>query len=190
MIFHPLGVAGAFLVDLEPIADERGLFARIWDEAEFAAQGIDIRCVQTNVSYNRRRGTVRGLHWQVEPYSETKLLRCTKGSVFDVVADVRPGSETYGCWAGQRLTPGERSMVFVPAGCAHGYQALEDDSEVSYQVSHPYVAGAEKGVRWNDPSLQIDWPINEGVIVSPKDAAWPDMEPAPLPDVAARPARR
>jgi dTDP-4-dehydrorhamnose 3,5-epimerase len=178
MIFRPLTVAGAYRIELEPIADERGLFARIWDEEEFAAQGIDIRAVQTNVSYNRYRGTIRGLHWQVEPYSETKLLRCTAGAVFDVVADVRPGSPTYGQWAGQRLTPQERAMVFVPAGCAHGYQALEDHSEVSYQVSHRYVPGAEKGVRWNDPALAIEWPVQDGVTVSPKDAAWPDFEAA------------
>jgi dTDP-4-dehydrorhamnose 3,5-epimerase len=176
--FHRLEVDGGYRIELEPIADERGLFARIWDDAEFAAHGIDIRCVQTNVSYNRRRGTIRGLHWQVDPYGETKLLRCTAGSVFDVMVDVRPGSPTYGRWAGVVLTPRDRSMVFVPAGCAHGYQALEDDSEVSYQVSHPYVPGAERGIRWNDRALRIEWPIRDDVIVSPKDAAWPDFAAA------------
>jgi dTDP-4-dehydrorhamnose 3,5-epimerase len=185
VIFQALGVAGAFLIEPEPIADERGLFARIWDEAEFAAEGIEIRCVQTNVSYNLRRGTIRGLHWQVEPYSETKLLRCTAGAVFDVVVDVRPGSPTQGRWTGHRLTPQQRAMVFVPAGCAHGYQALEDHSEVSYQVSHRYVADAEKGVRWNDPGLGIDWPIQDDVIVSPKDLAWPDFELHALPNARA-----
>jgi dTDP-4-dehydrorhamnose 3,5-epimerase len=172
----PAALHGSLLVEIEPIGDDRGFFARIWDEAVFAEAGIPVRNLQTNLSYNRRRGTVRGLHWQVEPYGESKFLRCTRGSVFDVAVDLRPDSPTYGRWQGYVISAAERNMVFVPAGCAHGYQALEDDAEVSYQVSHPYVPGSERGIRWDDPALGIDWPITDEVIVSPKDAAWPDVQ--------------
>jgi dTDP-4-dehydrorhamnose 3,5-epimerase len=174
--FEPADLDGSYRIELRRIEDNRGFFARIWDEPVFAERGIPIRNIQTNLSYNRRRGTIRGLHWQVEPYGESKLVRCTRGAVFDVAVDLRPGSPTYGGWQGVRLTAEERNLVFVPAGCAHGYQALEDDSEVSYQVSHAYVPGSEHGIRWNDPALGIDWPIKDDVIVSAKDAAWPDVQ--------------
>lgn len=176
MKFEPLPIAGSFRIVPEPFQDDRGLFARIWDEDEFAAHGISIRNVQTNVSYNRARGTTRGLHWQVEPYGETKLIRCTRGSVHDVAVDLRRDSPSFRTWQGVTLTADDRVMVFVPAGCAHGYQALEDGAEVSYQVSHEYVPGSERGLRWNDPALGIDWPIREGVITSAKDASWPDVD--------------
>lgn len=177
MNLTPAGLEGSFLIDLTRIGDERGFFARIWDEAWAADLGVDIRNVQTNLSTNRHRGTIRGLHWQEAPYGESKLLRCTRGSVYDVAVDLRAGSPTYGRWQGHVLDTVDRRMVFVPAGCAHGYQALEDDAEVTYQVSHEYVPGSEHGLRWDDPALGIEWPITEGVIVSPKDAAWPDFTP-------------
>jgi dTDP-4-dehydrorhamnose 3,5-epimerase len=167
---------GSYLIEPRRIADDRGFFARIWDEAVFAAAGTPIRNVQTNVSYNRRKGTIRGLHWQVAPYGESKLVRCTRGAAYDVAVDLRPHSPTYGRWQGVQLTAEAGNLVFVPAGCAHGYQALEDDAEVSYQVSHEYVPGSEQGIRWNDPALAIDWPITADVIVSDKDAAWPDFQ--------------
>jgi dTDP-4-dehydrorhamnose 3,5-epimerase len=174
---EPAGLDGSYLLSLTRIGDDRGFFARAWDEAWAAELGLDgLRNVQTNLSYNRRRGTVRGLHWQVEPYGESKLLRCTRGAVYDVAVDVRPGSPTYGRWQGHVISAEARNLVFVPAGCAHGYQALEDDAEVSYQVSHPYVPGSERGMRWDDPALGIEWPTKEGVIVSDKDQAWPDAE--------------
>jgi dTDP-4-dehydrorhamnose 3,5-epimerase len=172
---------GSWHAEIEPIADERGFFARIWDEADFAAVGAPVRNIQTNLSYNRRRGTIRGLHWQVEPYGETKFVRCTRGSVFDVAVDLRPGSPTYRRWQGVVLSAEERNLVFVPAGCAHGYQALEDGAEVTYQVSHAYVPGSERGIRWNDLAIGIEWPISDDVIVSPKDAAWPALEPSAAP---------
>jgi dTDP-4-dehydrorhamnose 3,5-epimerase len=172
---RPAGLDGSFLLDLTRIGDDRGFFARIWDDAWADDLGVDVRNVQTNLSYNRYRGTVRGLHWQPDPYGESKLLRCTRGSVFDVAVDLRAGSPTYGQWQGHVIDAESRSLVFVPAGCAHGYQALEDHAEVSYQVSHPYVPGAEKGIRWDDPALGIEWPITEDVIVSEKDRAWPDL---------------
>jgi dTDP-4-dehydrorhamnose 3,5-epimerase len=173
---HPGEIDGSFLIDLRRIEDDRGFFARTWDEAVFAAAGTPIRNIQSNLSYNRRRGTIRGLHWQVAPYGETKLVRCTRGSAFDVAVDIRPESPTYGRWQGVRLTSADRNMFFVPIGCAHGYQALEDDTEVSYQVSHEYVPGSEGGIRWNDPGFAIEWPITDGVIVSDKDGAWPDFQ--------------
>ncbi len=179
MRLRPALLDGSWYADIEPIGDDRGFFARIWDEEQFAAVGAAIRNVQTNVSHNRHRGTIRGLHWQVEPYCEAKLVRCTRGAVFDVAVDLRPGSPTLGRWQGVTLSADERNQVLVPAGCAHGYQALEDDAEVSYQVSHVHVPGSERGLRWDDPALEIAWPINEGVIVSAKDSAWPLLEGIP-----------
>jgi len=177
MNLTPAGIQGSHLIDLTRIGDDRGFFARIWDEAWSDELGAEIRNVQTNLSTNRHRGTIRGLHWQVAPYGESKLLRCTRGAVFDVAVDLRPNSPTYRHWQGHVLDAETRRMVFVPVGCAHGYQALEDGAEVSYQVSHPYVPGSERGIRWDDPALGIRWPITDGVIVSDKDAAWPDLDP-------------
>ncbi|MGK2850810.1 MAG: dTDP-4-dehydrorhamnose 3,5-epimerase [Candidatus Limnocylindrales bacterium] len=176
MKLEPAGLAGSFRIEPTRIGDDRGFFARIWDDAWAEPLGVDLRNVQTNLSYNRERGTIRGLHWQVEPYGESKLLRCTRGAVYDVAVDVRPSSPTYGRWQGQVIDAESRALVFVPAGCAHGYQALTDDAEVSYQVSHPYVPGSERGIRWDDPSLAIEWPITDRIIVSDKDGAWPDLQ--------------
>jgi dTDP-4-dehydrorhamnose 3,5-epimerase len=187
VIFTPGAVAGSFLIELEPISDERGFFARAWCEDDFRAQGVDVRCVQVNVSYNRLKGTIRGLHWQVAPFDETKLVRCTAGSVLDVLVDVRPGSPTYLRWQGVTLSATRRNMLFLPAGCAHGYEALEDGSEVSYQVSHRYVSGAERGLRWDDPAIGIEWPITDEVIVSAKDREWPLLGPEGLPAEPRRP---
>lgn len=173
MIFEPAEINGAFVVRMEPRTDERGWFARAWCEEEFRAHGLNVRAVQTNVSFNHRRGTIRGLHWQLEPYGEAKVVRCTAGAIFDVMADVRPGSPTYGRWQGTHLTAGDLQLVFVPEGCAHGYQALADESEVSYNASHAYAPGKERGVRWDDPAFGIAWPVTD-VIVSEKDASWPD----------------
>lgn len=176
MIIRPAQIEAAFVVTMEPRRDDRGWFARAWCEDEFRTAGISVRAVQTNVSFNEKAGTIRGLHWQVEPHGETKLLRCTRGAIFDVIADVRPGSPTFGHWEGHSLKQGDETLIFVPAGCAHGYQALEDASEVTYQVSHRYVPGAEAGIRWDDPHFAISWPIQEA-IVSEKDASWPDFQP-------------
>lgn len=174
MIFRPTDIAGAYVVSMEPREDERGWFARAWCEEEFADQGLDIRVVQTNVSFNHAPGTIRGLHWQIEPHGETKLMRCTRGAIFDVIVDVRRDSPTSGRWQGFRLEEGDRQLVFVPEGCAHGYQALTAATEVTYDTSHPYVAGAERGVRWDDPAFGIGWPLG-APIVSEKDASWPDF---------------
>jgi dTDP-4-dehydrorhamnose 3,5-epimerase len=175
VIFEPTPIEGSFLVTMEPREDDRGWFARAWCEEEFRERGVDVRAVQTNVSYNRRRGTIRGLHWQVEPYGEAKLVRCTAGAVFDVAIDVRPASPTYTRWQGISLAAGDQRLVYVPEGCAHGYQALTDGTELTYNVSHAYVPGAERGVRWNDPAFAIEWPLAEA-IVSEKDESWPDFQ--------------
>lgn len=175
MNLRPAGLDGSFLIDPTRIGDERGFFARIWDEAWAEPLGVELRNAQTNASFSRDRGTIRGLHYQETPHAESKLLRCTRGAVFDVAVDMRPDSPTYRQWQGHRLDAEGRTMIFVPAGCAHGYQALEDGTEASYQVSHPYTPSAERGVRWNDPSIAIAWPIADDVIVSDKDRAWPDL---------------
>jgi dTDP-4-dehydrorhamnose 3,5-epimerase len=176
VIFTPIDIHGAFLVSMERHGDERGWFARAWCEDEFREHGIDIRLAQTNVSFNVRRGTIRGLHWQPAPHLEAKLLRCTAGEVFDVIADVRTSSPSFRAWQGFELRAGDEQLVFVPAGCAHGYQSLVDGSEVTYSTSYRYTPGAERGLRWDDPTFDIRWPVAE-VIASEKDSSWPDFVP-------------
>jgi len=172
--FEPTQIDGAFLVAIEPRTDDRDWFARAWCEEEFRAQGLEVRAVQTNVSFNHRRGTIRGLHWQMEPFGEAKLVRCIAGAIFDVIVDVRSDSPTYGGWQGTHLAAGGQVLVHVPEGCAHGYQAMADGTEVSYNVSGAYVPGAERGIRWDDPAFGIAWPLTEA-IVSEKDASWADF---------------
>ena len=173
MIFTPSELDGAFVIDLEPKVDERGLFARAWCEEELGAQGLDARVAQCNLSCNHRRGTVRGLHYQAPPHAEVKLVRCTRGAVYDVIADLRPESRTYLHWIGVELSADNRRAIYVPEGFAHGYQTLTDVAETYYQVSVPYAPSAERGVRWDDPALAIDWPLPDPIL-SEKDAAWPD----------------
>ena len=168
-------IAGAYVVEPEPRTDERGFFARVWCVDELAPYGVTAGFRQCNTSYTRHRGTVRGLHYQVAPFEEIKLMRCIRGRIFDVIVDVRAGSPTRGQWFGIELTAENRHMLLVPPGTAHGFQTLEDDTEVMYPVSQPYHAAAERGVRWNDPRVAVLWPITADVIVSPKDASWPDF---------------
>jgi dTDP-4-dehydrorhamnose 3,5-epimerase len=175
MTFVETSIEGAWLVELEPRSDERGFFARVWCEEEFAARGLNARFVQCNTAFSRHRGTIRGLHYQADPHGEVKLMRCIRGSVFDVVVDVRRDSSTYLHWWGIELSEENRRMVYVPAGCAHGYQTLRDDTEVMYPVSSPYTPTAERGVRWNDPLFAIRWPDVPARHVSPKDASWADF---------------
>jgi len=180
MIFTSTKIQGVLLIDLEKRQDERGYFARAWCSKEFSDQGLP-NFVQTNMSLCRARGTVRGLHWQAEPHGEAKFMRCIRGAIFDVAVDVRPGSPTFGKWVGVELSSENRRAVFIPEGCAHAYQALTDDAEVIYSASRAYAPGSERGVRWNDPAFNIEWPIAE-VIVSDKDRAWPDFK---MPSLAA-----
>ncbi len=180
MIFHETTVDGAMLVDLEPHGDERGFFARAWCQNEFEAQGLTSRLVQVNLSHSRDAGTLRGMHFQRAPHEEAKLVRCTRGALFDVVADMRPGSPTEGRWFGTTLTAENRRMLYVPEGCAHGFLTLEDDTEALYQVSEFYAPGAEGGFRWDDPAFAIRWPRTPAVL-SEKDEAWAPLgEPAEL----------
>ena len=178
MRFIETRVAGAFLVEPEPRGDDRGFFARLWCREEFAVQGLNAAFVQCNDAFTARRGTLRGLHYQVAPHEEVKLIRCVRGAVFDVLVDLRPDSPTYTQWVGATLTAENRTMLYVPEGCAHGYLALEDGSEVMYPVTKPYHPAAERGVRWNDPRFGIEWPEIGPLVISAKDERWPDYEPA------------
>jgi len=176
MKFTELAVAGAYKVELEPSVDERGMFARAWCAREFAAQGLDGQIAQINLSTNVSRGTIRGLHAQGPPHGEAKFFRCIAGRSFHVIVDLRPASRSYGAWAGVELAAGRFDALYVPPYCAKGYQALEDGTAVLYAVSTPYTPGSEVGVRWDDRAFDIGWPITHGVIVSLKDASWPDFK--------------
>jgi dTDP-4-dehydrorhamnose 3,5-epimerase len=172
--FTATDLPGAFLIDLEPIADERGFFARSWCGDEFAAHGLDAALAQCNISFNRRKGTLRGMHFQAAPYGEAKLVRCTMGAIHDVIIDLRPESSTFLRHLAVELTVENRRALFVPEGFAHGFQTLIDDSEVFYQMSRSFVAEAASGVRWDDPAFQITWPEAERTI-SERDRQWPDF---------------
>jgi dTDP-4-dehydrorhamnose 3,5-epimerase len=175
MRFQELELAGAFRIEPEPKADERGFFARTWCRDEFAIRGICCEWVQCNISFNRRRGTLRGLHYQAEPWAEAKLIRCTMGAVFDVVVDLRPASPTHGRWAAVELTAANRRMLFVPEGFAHGFQTLADETELFYQMSQQYRPEAARGVRWDDPGLAIPWPECRERIISAADRCFPEL---------------
>lgn len=166
-------VEGCRIVALEPRGDDRGFFARVWCAGEQRGEGLEASVAQINLSHCGAAGTIRGLHWQVDPHGEAKFSRCIAGRVFDVCVDVRPGSPSFGRWAGVELTSVNRLALHVPAGCAHGYQALDDGSELLYLASTPYVPAAERGIRWDDPAFAIEWPIRSNVNVSDKDRSWP-----------------
>jgi dTDP-4-dehydrorhamnose 3,5-epimerase len=175
MIFEETRLPGAYLIRLEPRADARGFFARSWCQHEFAEHGLADCIAQANVSYNTRRGTLRGMHWQEAPFAETKLVRCTRGAIFDAIVDLRPDSPSYRQWYGAELSAENRSMLYVPEGFAHGFLTLDDDTEVTYQVSQFYTPGAERGARHDDPAFGIVWPLPIEVI-SDKDRTWPDYD--------------
>lgn len=170
--FLETALEGAFVIELEPAVDERGFFARSFCEQEFASHGLPPRFVQCNVSFNHKAGTTRGMHWQAEDHPETKLVRCTAGAIFDVIVDLRPDSETHGQLFTIELSAQNRRMLFVPAGFAHGFQSLRDDSEVFYQMGAAYEPMAARGFRWDDPAVGIPWPA-EPSVVSEKDRALP-----------------
>jgi dTDP-4-dehydrorhamnose 3,5-epimerase len=174
MIFTEMKLRDAFLIDLEPIEDERGFFARAWCEQEFEEHGLETTIAQCNVSYNQRQGTLRGMHFQAAPYEEVKLVRCTRGAIYDVIIDLRPDSPTHKQWLGVELTAENRRGLYVPKGFAHGYQTLTAGSEIFYHVSQVYTPDAEGGVRWNDPAFNIEWPDPDGALLSDKDKRWPD----------------
>jgi dTDP-4-dehydrorhamnose 3,5-epimerase len=175
MIFTPAPISGAYVIEIQRHSDDRGFFSRTYCDQEFRDQGIPFRVVQANVGYSHGKGTLRGLHYQVPPHEEAKLVRCLRGAIFDVILDLREGSPSYGRWFGVELTAQARNMLLVPRGTAHGYQTLEDDTEIIYLVSEFYTAGAERGIRWNDPAFDIQWPLKENLIISDKDRSWPDF---------------
>lgn len=173
MIFTETKLAGAYIIEPTIIGDDRGFFARAWCQREFEAKGLVSSLVQSNLSFNKFKGTVRGMHRQIAPAMEVKLVRCTKGAIYDVIVDLRPESPTYKQWIGVELTADNHRMLYVPEGFAHGYQTLEDDCEVFYQVSQFYSPQHERGARYNDPAFGIEWPA-EVTSVSIKDQKWPD----------------
>jgi dTDP-4-dehydrorhamnose 3,5-epimerase len=176
MRFLPTRLAGLIVVDVEARADDRGLFARTFCQREFADHGIPSEFTQCNTSFNDRRGTLRGMHFQAAPHAEGKLVRCTQGSIYDVAIDLRPDSPTFCQWDGYELSANNRRALYIPEGFAHGFVTLADMSEVFYQMTTFYVADAGRGVRWNDPAFSIAWPI-EDPILSPRDATYPDFHP-------------
>jgi dTDP-4-dehydrorhamnose 3,5-epimerase len=175
MIFTPTRLEDAYLIDVERHADERGFLARTFCEREFAENGLPMRIVQSSTIHSPRRNTLRGLHYQEAPHQEIKLVRCTRGSIFLVMVDLRPDSPTRNDWLGVELSVSSQRLAYVPEGFAQGYQTLEDDTEVLYQMSHHYVPEAARGVRWDDPAFGIEWPAADERIISERDRAWPNL---------------
>ena len=175
MIFTETRLAGAFEIDVEPKADERGLFARTWCQKEFADRGLKANVVQCSLSFNPRKATLRGMHFQAAPHGETKVVRCTRGSIYDVVLDLRPESPTFKDWVAIVLSAENRKTMYVPEGCAHGFLTLEDETEVFYQMAEFHDMEFARGVRFDDPTFQIDWPEKIEVI-SERDRNYPNFE--------------
>ncbi|MFP4322859.1 MAG: dTDP-4-dehydrorhamnose 3,5-epimerase [Anaerolineales bacterium] len=175
MQFIETPIPGAYLIQPEPRQDERGFFARVYCQDEFAAHGLHTRWVQNNISYNAQRGTLRGMHYQAQPYGEIKLVRCTQGAIFDVIVDLRPDSPTFKQWYGVELSAENRHMLYIPVDVAHGFQTLADATEVFYWMGEFYHPDAARGVRWDDPAFGIEWSPAKTRIISAKDQAYPDF---------------
>lgn len=172
--FTSLGLDGSFLIEPTPLADERGYFARTFCKRTFEEMGLNPHLDQCSFSFNNKKGTLRGMHFQKAPDAEAKLVRCTQGSIYDVIIDLRPESPTYKQWKGVVLSSENRCLLYIPEGFAHGFQTLEDNTEVFYQISAPFVPESASGVRWNDPQFGIAWPI-EVVVISSKDQEYADI---------------
>lgn len=175
MIFTETFLKGAFIVEPEKREDERGFFARTWCQKEFRDYGLNTSVVQCNISFNKRKGTLRGMHFQTPPYEEAKLVRCTMGAIYDVIIDLRPDSDTFKKWFALELSSENRKMLYVPEGFAHGFVTLTDNTEVFYQMSQYYHPEYAAGVRWDDPAFNISWPEDVKVI-SDKDRSYPDFK--------------
>jgi dTDP-4-dehydrorhamnose 3,5-epimerase len=176
MIFTETKLAGVLVLDPKRFEDERGFFAPAFSALEFESHGMAAHFVESNISYSRRRGTIRGMHYQAAPHGQAKLVRCTRGAVYDVVIDIRRDSRTYGQWFGVELTAESRRMIYLPADCAHGFQTLVDDAEVFYMVSSPYAPASGRGVRWDDPAFRVAWPdVDERVLIE-RDRSYQDFE--------------
>jgi dTDP-4-dehydrorhamnose 3,5-epimerase len=176
VIFTPLSLDGAYVVEGEPRQDERGSYTPTWCAREFGARGLGERVVQTGLSFNRRRGTLRGMHYQVAPHSQAKLVHCIRGAIHDVIIDLRRESPTWCQWTAVPLSASSGAMLYIPEGFAHGFQTLADETEVLYLMSEYYDPGAERGIRWNDPSFAIAWPLSD-LTISVKDRSYPDFRP-------------
>lgn len=174
MIFKETNLQGAFVIELEKFEDERGFFSLSWSEKEFARYGLESRLVECNVSFNRKKGTLRGMHYQETPHGQVKLVRCTRGAIYDVIIDLRPTSPTFKDWFGIELTANNYLTLYVPIDFAHGFQTLEDNSEVLYQMSAPFVSGSGRGVRWDDSAFGIEWPNDERIIIA-RDREYADF---------------
>jgi dTDP-4-dehydrorhamnose 3,5-epimerase len=179
VIFSETPLPGAFVIEPELLEDARGFFARTWCGRELEARGLVTRIAQCSTSFNKKKGTLRGMHYQAAPFAETKIVRCTRGSLYDVIIDLRPGSTTFTRHFAVVLTAENRKMLYVPAGFAHGFQTLEDDTEVLYQISEFYSSAHARGVRWDDPVFDIRWPSDERTIVE-RDRTYPDFRPAAI----------
>lgn len=176
MIFTETNLKGAYTIEPEKLADDRGFFGRTWCQREFSDQGLDPSLVQSSISLNHQQGTLRGMHLQLPPAAEVKLVRCTRGAIYDVIVDLRSDSATYLHWTGVKLTADNRIALYIPKGFAHGFQTLGDDTEVFYQISEFYDPNLARGFRWNDPMIKIDWPIPVSKI-SDRDRTYPDYTP-------------
>src|SRR6185437_8506118 len=174
MEFHSTRLRDVYLIQLEPARDDRGFFARTFCVEEFAAHGLETNFPQHSISFSARRGTLRGMHYQLEPHGETKLVRCIQGAILDVIIDIRPDSSTYRCWQGFELSGMNHHQLYIPKGFAHGFQTLSDDVEVNYLISTPYTPQSARGIRYDDPAFGISWPqpVTE---ISEKDLRWPDF---------------
>jgi dTDP-4-dehydrorhamnose 3,5-epimerase len=178
MQFLETPLPGAWVIELDLLGDDRGWFARTFDRAEFEARGLNPEVAQCNASFNARRGTLRGMHYQADPHGESKLVRCVRGAVFDVAVDLRRDCPTLCRWHGVELSADNRLALYIPTGMAHGFQTLTDDCELIYQIGTAYVPGAERGVRWDDPAFGIEWPsISVERTISDRDRAYPDFDP-------------
>jgi dTDP-4-dehydrorhamnose 3,5-epimerase len=176
VVFVQTKLEGAYIIEVERIEDERGFFARTFCCREFEALNLDPRVAQCSTSFNRRKGTLRGLHYQVAPYSEVKVVRCTAGAIYDVAVDLRRESQTFKQWVAVELTADNRRMFYIPAGCAHGFQTLVDNTEVLYQMSEFHHPDSARGIRWDDPAFGVRWPISENIIISERDSLYPDCQ--------------
>jgi len=174
--FKETKLKGAFVIEPELFEDQRGFFARSFSRQEFLEQGLKGQFVEAGISFNLKKHTVRGMHYQAPPHAQAKLVRCTRGAAFDVMIDLRPDSPTYKDWFAAELSAANRLMLYIPEGFAHGFQTLEDETEIFYQLSEAYNPASERGVRWNDPAFNISWPMSEGVTIKDRDRTYPDFE--------------
>lgn len=176
MVFSETDLQGVYVIEPERFEDERGFFAPTFSQQEFEKRGLESRFVENNISYNRSRGTLRGMHYQASPHGQAKLVRCTRGAIFDVAVDLRPDSSTFRRWVGVELTAENRLMCYLPGDVGHGFQTLEDDTEIFYQVSTVYRPDAYRGLRWDDPAFCIEWPLADKRIIIARDNSYPDFE--------------